>query len=235
MGAAGGARPEIAGIVRRILAELVSGEIEVVGDMAIALEAAFCGGSGVIVISGTGSIAYGRNAQGKTARAGGWGFAISDEGSGHWIGRAAVAASAREYDETECEGALLRAVQKCWGVSTREQVVIAANASPGPDFAALLPMVLSAADAGDATARGILMQAGKELADLGKIVVRRLFDAGDVPVATTGGVFLNSPLVREVFFDALRVACPRISAHTMRRDPVNGALALACRNSKQSK
>ena len=55
----------------------------VVGDMVIALEAAFRSGPGVIVIAGTGSIAYGRNRDGQTARAGGWGFAISDEGSGH--------------------------------------------------------------------------------------------------------------------------------------------------------
>ena len=59
----------------------------------IALEAAFGSGPGVIVIAGTGSIAYGRNREGQTARAGGWGFAISDEGSGHWIGRTAVAAA----------------------------------------------------------------------------------------------------------------------------------------------
>ena len=80
------------------LAELVAGEIEVVGDMVIALEAAFGGEPGVIVIAGTGSIAYGRNSKGQTARAGGWGFAISDEGSGHWIGRAAVAATVRALD-----------------------------------------------------------------------------------------------------------------------------------------
>ena len=75
-----------------------AGEIEVVGDMVIALEAAFGGDPGVIVIAGTGSIAYGRNSKGQTARAGGWGFAISDEGSGQWIGRAAVAATVRALD-----------------------------------------------------------------------------------------------------------------------------------------
>ncbi len=90
-------------MVRGTVSEIISGEvkpgkiktseIKVVGDNVIALEAAFGSGPGVIVIAGTGSIAYGRNRDGQTARAGGWGFAISDEGSGHWIGRAAVAAA----------------------------------------------------------------------------------------------------------------------------------------------
>ena len=69
--------------------------------MQIALEAAFGAGPGVLVIAGTGSIAYGRDLKGNTARAGGWGFAISDEGSAHWIGRAAAAALVRDMDRTE--------------------------------------------------------------------------------------------------------------------------------------
>jgi glucosamine kinase len=98
VGGSGAARPEVAAIVRRSLAEILATPIDVVGDMQIALEAAFDTGPGVIVIAGTGSIAYGRNSQGTTARAGGWGFAIGDEGSAHWIGRAAVGAVLRAAD-----------------------------------------------------------------------------------------------------------------------------------------
>ena len=98
VGGSGAARPELAAIVRSIVAEIIPTPIDVVGDIQIALEAAFDAGPGVIVIGGTGSIAYGRNAQGKTARAGGWGFAIGDEGSAHWIGRAAVSAVLRASD-----------------------------------------------------------------------------------------------------------------------------------------
>jgi glucosamine kinase len=85
VGGAGAARPEVAEFVRRVVGEVVSCEVMVVGDMETTLYAAFEGGPGVIAIAGTGSIAYGRNAGGKTLRAGGWGFAISDEGSGQWI------------------------------------------------------------------------------------------------------------------------------------------------------
>src|SRR6185437_5615243 len=93
-------RPEIQETVHGLLAEIISGEIEIVGDMEIALEAAFGDGAGVMVTAGTGSIAYGRNANGQTARAGGWGFAISDEGSGYWIGKTAVATAVREGEQT---------------------------------------------------------------------------------------------------------------------------------------
>ena len=230
-GVAGGARPEIDGVVRRMLSELVSGQIEVVGDMVIAMEAAFGGGPGVIVIAGTGSIAYGRNSKGETARAGGWGFAISDEGSGHWIGRSAVAAAMRAYDKQPSETAdlLLDSIMKAWGVSTREQLVVAANKSP--DFAALLPAVLSAADAGDATARNVLTQAGAELAKLAGIVIGRLFGHADaVPIAVSGGVFCNSALVRQIVGEKIRSASPQASLNTAVIDPVRGALALARKN-----
>ena len=229
-GIAGGALPEIAEVVRGLLSEFVSGEVEVVGDMVIAMEAAFGSGPGVIVIAGTGSIAYGRNSAGQTARAGGWGFAISDEGSGHWIGRSAVAACMRAYDEVGVEsgGVLLESIMKFWGVSTRERVVVVANGSPPPDFAALLPAVLSASDAGDATARSILTQAGVELATLGKIVIGRIFDnAGPVPVAVSGGVFCNCELVREVFYDRVRAWYPQVLPNATLVDPARGALELA--------
>jgi glucosamine kinase len=228
VGIAGGARSEIAETVRQLLSEFVSGEVEVVGDMVIAMEAAFGSGPGVIVIAGTGSIAYGRNSEGKTARAGGWGFAISDEGSGHWIGRSAVAASMRAYDESETADVLLTSIMKFWNAPTREQLVLTANGSPSPDFAALLPTVVSAADAGDATARAVLTTAGVELATLAKIVVGRLFGEGDsVPVAVSGGVFANCEPVQRVFYDRLRAEHPQVLPNATLVDPAKGALELA--------
>jgi glucosamine kinase len=229
VGLAGAGRPEVSNLVHRLLAELVSGEIEVVGDMVIALQAAFGSGAGVMVIAGTGSMAYGRDASGNTMRAGGWGFSIFDEGSGHWIGRSAIAAIMRDYDETgEENSVLMNRVKKCWGLTTREQLILAANASPSPDFSALLPAVLSAADSGDALARSILTQAGTELARLAKIVIRRLFsDGAKVPVAMTGGVFGNCPLVRQVFYNSLRSEYPSCSVNPTVIEAVKGALELA--------
>ena len=230
MGIAGGARPEVADVVRTMLANIVSGEIEVVGDMVIAMEAAFGDGPGVIVIAGTGSIAYGRNAEGQTARAGGWGFAISDEGSGHWIGRAAVSASMRAHDNGTSSGVLVESIEKAWSVTTLEQFVATANGKPAPDFAALVPLVLSAAGAGDEIACEVLTRAGEELAEAAKIVIARLFgNAGSVPVAVSGGVFRNSEWVREVFYDQVRVSYPRVLANAASVNPVEGAVGLARR------
>ena len=202
--------------------------------MVIALQAAFGNGAGVMVIAGTGSMAYGRDASGKTLRAGGWGFSIFDEGSGHWIGRSAIAAIMRDYDETgEEESVLMNSVKKSWGLTTREQLVLAANASPSPDFAALLPVVLSAADSGDALARSVLTQAGTELARLAKIIIRRLFPDGDnVPVAMSGGVFSNCALVRQVFYNSLRSEYPNCPVNPAMIEAVRGALELARKGAK---
>jgi len=234
VGLAGAGRPEISNLVRRLLAELVSGKIEVVGDMVIALQAAFGNGPGVMVIAGTGSMAYGRDASGDTLRAGGWGFSIFDEGSGHWIGRSAIAAIMRDYDETGEENSVLMGnIKKSWDLTSREQLVLAANASPSPDFAALLPAVLSAADSGDAIARSILTQAGTELARLAKIVIRRLFSEGDkVPVAMSGGVFSNCSLVRQVFYNSLRSEYPNCPVNPAMIEAVRGALELARRGAR---
>jgi N-acetylglucosamine kinase-like BadF-type ATPase len=124
-------------------------------------------------------------------------------------------------------------VKKSWALSTHEQLVLAANASPSPDFSALLPAVLSAADSGDALARSILTQAGTELARLAKIVIRRLFSDGEkVLVAMSGGVFSNCALVRQVFYNSLRSEYPNCSVNPTIIEAVRGALDLARKAAK---
>ena len=233
VGLAGAGQPDINELVLRIISELIPCKIEVVGDMVIALEAAFGRGPGVIVIAGTGSIAYGRNAEGQTVRAGGWGFAISDEGSGHWIGRAAVAATMRAFDEDQGENKpRLDILMKPWRMETHEQLVLAANATAPHDFAALFPAVLSLADSGDRIARQVLAHAGTELAALAKIVIRRLLpQLGAVPVAMSGGVFRSSALVRQVFYTSLRSEHPDAAIGPSVIEPVRGALELARKGS----
>jgi glucosamine kinase len=230
VGMAGAARPQISQVIGRILRELVPGEIQIVGDMVIALEAAFGTGAGVVVIAGTGSIAYGRNSAGQTARAGGWGSAISDEGSGHWIGRSAVAAVMRAHDESG-RTLLLERIMKTWGVNSHDQIVLAANVPPAPNFSELAPVVLSAADAGDTLATAVLTQAGNELAALAEIVIRRLFQNEDatVPVAMSGGVFRNSVLVRQSFYNNLRLHNASVLFNSTVIEPVRGALEMARR------
>lgn len=233
VGIAGGARPETAEMVRRMVSAIVNAEVEVVGDMVIAMEASGSG-TGVVVIAGTGSIAYGRNAAGQTARAGGWGFSISDEGSAHWIGRGAVSAVMRALDEGE-NSALLDELMKTWRVDTRERMIMVANASPPADFAGLLPVIVSAADADDPIAHDVLAQAGAELAMLARIVILRLFGVGEsVPVAVSGGVFRNAAMVRRVFYNNLRLRYPTVVSSETVIDAENGALELARKGAKGS-
>ena len=206
---------------------MVSGEIEIVGDMEIARYAAFADAPGVVVIAGTGSIAFGKNSRGRFARAGGWGFQVSDEGSAHWIGRSAISAVLRAYDEGE-NPLLLQALMKAWTADSRDKLVMIANSSPYPDFAALLPVILPAAESGDPMARAVLAQAGAELAGLAKIVIRRIFPEREIaPVAMAGGVFSNSALVRQVFYNSLRSEFPEVAPNPKIVEPVFGALDLA--------
>jgi N-acetylglucosamine kinase-like BadF-type ATPase len=221
----------LAAAVRGFLGEVLPGPIDVVGDMEIALEAAFNTGPGVIVIAGTGSIAYGRDGTGKTIRAGGWGFAIGDEGSAHWIGRTAVNAVLRASDSSDdaSVSSLAKAMFKVWGVTTLSDLTRAANSIPPPDFAALSPAVLASEDA---IAGEVLLRAGRELAEIAAVVSGRLFPAGAagvVPVAMTGGVFRHSPRVRETFYNELRPQEPRAQLIPQVVDPVEGALRMARR------
>lgn len=254
VGGSGAARPELGAIIRRMLSGLLPAPVDVVGDMEIALEAAFGTGPGVIVIAGTGSIAYGRNRDGSTARAGGWGFAIGDEGSAHWIGRAAVSAVLRASDEDHETGQdrhseFASALCKVWGVSSLLDLARVANSVPPPDFAALFPAVAASKDA---LAAHVLSLAGAELARTCSVVVRRLFRSHEVsshevsnqevspyetrghelegvPVAMIGGVFRYSSLTREDFCNALRRIETRVKISPQVVEPVEGALRMARR------
>jgi glucosamine kinase len=234
-----------------MMQEVLRGKIEVVTDLETTLEAAFGDGAGVITIAGTGSIAYGRDARGLTARAGGWGLAISDEGSGQWIGRAAVSAVLGAKDAGE-DPALLKPILELWDLTTPDALVRHANASPPPDFSSLVPLVLDAADPlrpsgawtghppeetknpvdqrdeADVLARNVLESAGNELAGLARSVIRRLFGAGDrVRVAMAGGVFRQSEVVRQVFYNGVIAEFPQATVQSQIVEAVDGALARA--------
>jgi len=227
VGLSGAGRVEVRDVVAGIMRELLGGRVTVISDLETTLQAAFHDGPGVITIAGTGSIAYGRDARGQTARAGGWGLAISDEGSAQWIGRRAVSAALGAKD-AGLEPPLLATILKLWQLSSLDELVRRANASPPPDFSSLFRPVVSAADAGDPLARQLLDQAGAELAMLASNVVRRLFAAEDsVPVAMSGGVFRQSERVRQVFYNKLIAGCPPARLDANLAEPVKGALELA--------
>lgn len=230
-GITGAARPEIAGVMRDLMASIVGGQIEIVGDIEIAFEDAFGDGAGVMVIAGTGSIALGRNKSGETARAAGWGYPISDEGSGQWIGAEAVRASLRARDRGQSSG-LLSELTQTLGADNFEDFIVRLNASPVIDFATLFPTVLVASDKGDSVAAEILKRAGHELAGIAGTVIDRLLSDGLISVATHGGVLASSAIVRESFAQELRARHPRVEVLDREVDPARGALERARRECK---
>jgi N-acetylglucosamine kinase-like BadF-type ATPase len=226
IGMAGASLVEAVQWAQQTIRELIpDSTIYVAGDHVIAHRAAFGISPGVLVISGTGSIAFGRNQAGETARAGGWGPSVSDEGSAFWVGREAVAEALRSFDFGKSNG-LLSTIADCWKVAP-EEVIRLANASE-PRFPELAGPVVEAAERGDAQARNIAERAGKALAGLASAVIHRLWpNGGIVPVALAGGVLQGSALVRQSFKEEMRVQQPQAAVSFAYVRPVLGALEIA--------
>jgi glucosamine kinase len=226
IGMSGASLAEAVHWAQQTIRELVpESTIYVAGDHVIAHRAAFGTSPGVLVISGTGSIAFGRNQSGETARAGGWGPNVSDEGSAFWVGREAVTAALHAFDFGSTNE-LLATIAECWKVAP-EEVLRMANASE-PRFAELAGPVVNAAEQGDPTARAIMERAGKALAGLASAVIKRLWPGGGVvPVALAGGVLQGSPLVRQAFKEAMKTEQPQAAISFAFVRPVLGALEIA--------
>ena len=234
-GVAGGASPELAAIVSEILTRLLPcASIRVVGDIVIAFESAFQEGSGVVCISGTGSVAFGRNERGEMTRAGGWGRLVSDEGSGHWIGRQAISQCLNAMDQGR-SSRLITEIMEHWGIVTREQLVSRCHSGQIPNFSELFPVVLRVANEGDPMATEILDSAALKLARITQIVLRRLWSGRSVQrVAITGSVFANAERIRHAFSNLIRADRPEVQVRLCERQPVEGALQLAWANLGES-
>jgi N-acetylglucosamine kinase-like BadF-type ATPase len=186
---------------------------DIVGDEVIALDAAFQGGPGILQIAGTGSNTIGRAPDGGQESAGGWSSHLGDEGSGYWIGLHSVRRALKAYDR-EQPTQILEKVGELWGTPDLQELVNVGDGTPGPDFAALAPIINELAEAGDAVALDVLQQASKDLVEFVLLVREKLRRKhkieGEVPVAWTGGVIEKMRLVREPFFAGLRAVAPEI-------------------------
>ena len=182
-----------------LLGELVRAEkLDVTTDAVIALSGATAGRPGMIAIAGTGSIAYGRNAARKFARAGGWGYIFGDEGGGFDITRQAVRAMLRH--------------EEGWGPATRlTEILLAETGSRDanelmhrfytvdfsrPKIASYSKLVDRAAMEGDTVAQQILLNAAQQLATAVSAVRSQLFEQREpAQVAFIGGVFRSELLL----------------------------------------
>lgn len=209
----------------------LASELVIHSDFSVALDDAFGDGPGVLVISGTGSVAFGRGPTGATARCGGWGPVCGDEGSGAWIGRRALsvvtAASDGREPETALTGAILTAAQVN---ETSDLIGWAADATPA-QLATLAPTVLSVAEGGDLRANAVVSLAVEELVLHVRALARQLFgdERASVPVAFTGGMLARGSTLRRRLEHRLKSAVPGASVSADPVIPARGAVRAALR------
>jgi len=232
VGAAGAGREAEANalqdaLVRRSIAD----EVVVETDATIALADAFGEDAGMILIAGTGSIAFGRNGAGFYARCGGWGPTFGDEGSGAWIGRRALGIVAAAHDGREPETGLTGAILTAAQVNEVEQLIPWAIAADRDALAALAPSVMAMAMQDDARANALIDTAVEELVLHVRALGRRLFmdERAAFNVALTGGLLGRGSLVRKRLERRLKTAVPGATVRTAPVDPARGALQLARR------
>jgi glucosamine kinase len=224
IGTAGETVPLVTDWLHEAFAARVSGELIVVGDVEIALDAAFQGGPGVLVLAGTGSNVAGRAANGSLTTAGGWGPALADQGSGHRIGLGALRAAFLAKDEgrpTE----LLDSTLAFWELTSIDELVAYGNRTPAPDFSKLTEVVLHCADRGDDLAKAVLQREGEDLGYLVRLVSRRLQTTTGVPMIAFAGSILHRVLpVREAVIAAVRSEFPSVQTLDGVIDPIEGAV-----------
>jgi len=222
VGMSGISRADIRDWLARSVAELLPSHATLVGDQEIAHYAAFLGEPGVLVIAGTGSIAIGKSAEGKSARCGGWGARFSDEGSAYWTGQLAARKLFRMRDRGS-ETPLLTRIVADLQLGSADALVAAQDSF---DFSRLFPAICAAAQEGDLTAWFLLSEAGRELADMALAVAQSLRLVRGT-VCGTGSVFRYAPLVRSAFRGALAANAAHLVYDEKLVEPVLGALAMA--------
>lgn len=206
-------------------------ELVIHSDFSVALDDAFGDNPGVLLISGTGSVAYGRGPTGATARCGGWGPVCGDEGSGAWIGRKALSVVTSASDGREPETALTGAILTAAQVNeTPDLIDWAANAAPA-QLATLAPVVLSVADSGDLRANALVTIAVEELVLHVRSLARQLFgdERASLQVALSGGMLQRGTTLRKRLEHRLKSAVPGAVVRTEPVVAARGAVRAALR------
>ena len=184
---------------------------------------------GVALISGTGSVAFARSAEGRTALCGGWGYLLGDEGSGYAIGRAVLRLALLDLEE-KSEQPLARAARQALGAESVLDVTKAVYRSSDPrgTVAALAPLVIDAAEDGDPAAQAILNSAARDLAAIVARAARSVGLSGDkaIALAVAGGVLVGSDYVRSRLHDELKTLGLDAEIHVV-TDPLQGCVRLA--------
>ncbi|MBI3566928.1 MAG: hypothetical protein HY084_01830 [Gemmatimonadetes bacterium] len=201
-------------------------ELVVLPDAMVAFADAFADEAGILLIAGTGSVAYGRAPGGKMARCGGWGPICGDEGSGGWIGRRALSIVTATADEREPATALLGVILTHLQAETPDELVAWAAAATVADIAALAEPVMQAAANGDLRANSLCALAAEELVIHIRTLARQLFtdERAAIPVALAGGLLRRGSYLRKLVEMRLKSAVPGTQLHADDVVPVRGAI-----------
>lgn len=206
-------------------------EVIIDSDGLIAMYDAFDDRAGILLVVGTGSIAYGRSPAGEIVRCGGWGPTFGDEGSGGWIGRRALSIVAASSDGREPPTGLLFPILAATQCEDVQDLIPWAAAADARTFASLVPVVFSTAASGDPRANALLTLAAEELVLHVRALARQLFtdERAAVAVAVSGGLMeRNSPL-RKRLEQRLKSAVPGAQLRLEEVLPARGALRAAAR------
>lgn len=228
LGIAGADRPAHRELVREMLARLgFRRRVRVVHDAVVALAAGAPDGIGLVIVAGTGSVAYGADPGGRTARSGGWGWLLGDEASAFWLGHAAVRQGIRGADGRGPETTLFERICHQVGAETPQGLAdwFYAQDRPRAGVAELAGLVEEAASAGDTAASDLLDQAADHLARAARAVARQLRFPGPYPLMLAGGTFRACPSLEPRL--AARLELPDARIERLAVEPARGAVTLA--------
>lgn len=209
---------------------LVINNLVIESDARIALEGAFNGKPGLIIIAGTGSIVFGKDERGRIYRAGGWGRLIGDEGSGYAIGQQAFRAVARSLDDKRVKTKLEILFEKKYGLDTQEKIIDSVY-KDNFDIASVMPVVIEAASKGDKTARRILDNAALELIELVEITLKKMNanikNPPKRPLALIGGSLASEHYYSRKVISFVRKKKLPVVVRQAESSPVVGAAVMA--------
>lgn len=201
-------------------------------DARVALTGAIGFESGVVIIAGTGSVAFGRNSQGEEARAGGWGPTLGDEGSGYAIAREGLTATLRAYDGRGAFTEITELLCKEFGMCEPRDLpkFVYATTTHADDIARYGKLVIEAARQNDAVALDILNRAGEELGASVVAVAHQLtMEHEPFPVAYVGGAFHADELLLAPMEKVIHAHAPLATLAPPLHTPVEGAALMAVR------
>ena len=208
-------------------------KISIESDARIALEGAFSGKQGIVVISGTGSIVFGKDERNNVFRAGGWGRFIGDEGSGYAIGREAFRAVTKVIDGYGKKTKLVKLFDEKFGLGTQDAIIHAVYEEKF-DLASVMPVVLQAALMGDTVAKKILVHACVDLVEVIDTVLMQMNKGrksiAKYPLAFVGSVLMNDNFYSRKLRSALKREIPLVSLRHAESSPVVGAALMAIRS-----